>query len=112
MGVLDGAALAADAEAVREAIDRGAVLVAVADDRVLGACVLDGREITTIAVRRARRDQGIGTRLVEVAEERYAAGENEYLVAEFDASVRPFYASLGFAIEPADEPGRFRGRLD
>ncbi|PSQ54837.1 GNAT family N-acetyltransferase [Halobacteriales archaeon SW_12_67_38] len=104
MGVLDGAALAIEAAAVREA-----VLVAVADDRVLGACVLDGREIVAIAVRRARRDQGIGTRLVEAAAERYATDEDE-LVAEFDRGVRPFYASLGFEVEPADEPGRFRGR--
>ncbi|WP_049900568.1 GNAT family N-acetyltransferase [Halococcus agarilyticus] len=110
MGVLDGAALAVEADAVREAIDRGAVLVAVADGRVLGACVLDGREITAIAVRRARRDQAIGTRLVEAAAERYVTDEDE-LIAEFDRGVRPFYESLGFAIEPADEPGRFRGRL-
>ena len=109
MGVLDGAALGIEADAVRGAIDRGAVLVAVADGRVLGACVLDGREIVAIAVRRARRNQGIGTRLVGTAAERYATDEDE-LVAEFDRGVRPFYASLGFEVEPADEPGRFRGR--
>jgi GNAT superfamily N-acetyltransferase len=110
MGVLDGAALAIEADRVRGAIEREAVLVAVADGRVVGACVLDGREIVAIAVRRARRDRAIGTRLVEAAAERYATGEDE-LIAEFDAGVRPFYASLGFAIEPADEPGRLRGRL-
>ncbi|EMA43758.1 GNAT family N-acetyltransferase [Halococcus saccharolyticus] len=111
MGVLDGAALAVDAETVRAAIDREVVLVAVADDRVLGACVLDGREITTIAVRRARRDQGIGTALVEAAGEHHT-GNDDPLVARFDAPVRPFYEALGFTIEPADEPGRFRGRRD
>lgn len=110
MGVLDGAALAVEAKAVRGAIPEGAVLVAVADDRVLGACVLDDREIAAIAVRRARRDQGIGTALVETAAERHVAGGDDRLVAEFDAGVRPFYESLGFAIEPADEPGRYRGR--
>ena len=109
MGVLDGAALAIEAAAVRGAIDRGAVLVAVADGRVLGACVLDGREIVAIAVRRARRNQGIGTALVETAVEHHT-GNDESLVAEFDGGVRPFYASLGFEIESADEPGRFRGR--
>ncbi|EMA55127.1 MULTISPECIES: GNAT family N-acetyltransferase [Halococcus] len=111
MGVLDGAALAVEADAVRGAIDREAVLVAVVDDRVLGACVLDDQEITTIAVRRARRDQGIGTRLVETAAEHHTANDAP-LIAWFDAPVRPFYTSLGFAIEPADEPGRFRGQLD
>jgi len=34
----------------------------------------------------------------------------EGIVAEFDAGVRPFYESLGFAVEPTDEPDRYRGR--
>lgn len=106
MGVLDGALLAVDAGEVRERIGDGAVLVATEDNRVLGACVLDGRKIAAIAVRRARRGQGIGTTVVEAAAQSVDGG----LTAEFHSRVRPFYESMGFAIEPTDEPGRFRGR--
>jgi len=73
---------------------------------VLGALVLEGREITGVAVRRRRRDQGIGRRLVEAA-----AARRGTLVAEFDAAVRPFYEALGFVVESVGD-GRFRGRLD
>lgn len=102
MTVFDGALLATDVAAVRRAVDRGDLLVA--DERVLGACLLDGDEIDAVAVRRARRDQDIGTALVEAA-----AARRERLVAEFDPRVRPFWASLGFEIEAAEEPERYRG---
>ena len=121
LNVLDGAALAVDTGRLRSAIDRGEVLVAVAggnsdrerppdseqstEGRIVGALVLEGREITAVAVRRRRRDQGIGTALVEAATRR-----RDRLLAEFDAGVRPFWESLGFAVEPAAEQGRFRGR--
>lgn len=108
MNVLDGASLAIGADTVRERSRADAVWVAVADDRCLGTCVLDGREIDAIAVRRRRRGQGIGTRLVEHA----AAATAGDLRAEFHRRVRPFYDSLGFAIEPTDEPDRFRGRYE
>ncbi|PSP89323.1 GNAT family N-acetyltransferase [Halobacteriales archaeon QS_4_69_34] len=115
MNVLDGALLDADPEVVRARLRDGAdgspgtVLVAVAEGRVLGALVLDGAGahdaaavgIDAIAVRHARRGQGVGTALVEALDEPVAAA--------FDARVRPFYERLGFAIEPADEPGRYRG---
>ncbi|SEN69234.1 Acetyltransferase (GNAT) domain-containing protein [Halorientalis persicus] len=104
MTVFDGAMLATDVDAVREAIDRGDLLVAATEGRVLGACLLAGEEIDAVAVRRARRDQGIGAALVEAAADRRGR-----LVAEFDPRVRPFWASLGFEIEPADEPERYRG---
>lgn len=149
LGVLDAAALETDVERVREGIDRGDVLVAVAgsddadtddsdttdadtadsDGPVVGALVLDGREIATVAVRRRRRDQGIGTALVEAA-----AARRDRLVAEFDENVRPFYESLEFDVEPVDDadadseadadpdansdadagpgPDRYRARLD
>lgn len=74
----------------------------------VSVCVLDGREIDAIAVRRRRRGQGIGTRLVE----RAAAAAAGDLRAEFHRRVRPFYDSLGFAIEPTDEPDRFRGQYE
>lgn len=106
LGVLDGATLATEGDAVRAAIDRDAVVVAEsADATVLGALVLDGDEITHVAVRRRRRGQGIGAALV-----RAVAAERGSLTAEFDAGVRPFYESLGFAIEPTADDDRFVGR--
>ena len=119
MNVLDGAVLEADAARVRDRIAEAAVLVAVAGDdsqrapsasqtggeRVLGALVLDGDHIDAVAVRRRRRGQGIGTALVAAAADR-----RERLTATFDADLRPFYAGLGFGIEPAEEAGRLWGR--
>jgi len=115
MNVLDGAVLEADAARVRDRIAEAAVLVAVAGDdsqrapsasqtggeRVLGALVLDGDHIDAVAVRRRRRGQGIGTALVDAA----ASRTDGPLVARFRAGVRPFYDSLGFAIDPAPDDG-------
>jgi GNAT superfamily N-acetyltransferase len=106
LNVIDGAALQVDVDRLREAIAADDALVAVEEGRVLGALVLDGDRVTAVAVRRARRDQGIGTALVEAAADR-----RERLVAAFDADVRPFWESLGFAVEPAEEPNRYRGVL-
>lgn len=83
----------------------GLVLVAVDDDRVLGTLVLDGSTIHAIAVRPGRRDQGIGTSLVEAA-----TRCRPTLTASFDPDVRPFYDSLGFDVECS--AGRCTGRLD
>lgn len=114
-GVLDAAMLEIDADTLRERIPEG-VLVAVDGERVLGALVLDGvggtdgrprTAIEAVAVRRARRGQGIGTALVEAA----ARSFDGRLVAEFDPDIRPFYEKSGFAIEPAGE-GRYRGVLE
>jgi len=112
--VLDGAMLDTDPERLAASLDRGETLVAVAgqrdgengptDDRVLGALVLDGDRIVSVAVRRRRRGQGIGTALVE-----RALADREHLVAEFDERVRPFYESLGFDSEPIQgTDGRYR----
>jgi GNAT superfamily N-acetyltransferase len=85
-------------------------------ERVLGACTLDvqgdggGRDdtahIDAIAVRRRRRDQGVGSALVQAAAERWPR-----LTAEFDADHRPFYESLGFDVRVVGG-GRFRGVLE
>ena len=107
LGVLDAAALETDHERVREATDRGEVLVAVAESGgpVVGALVLVECEVVNVAVRPRRRDQGVGSALVAAA-----AARCDRLVAEFDGGVRPFYESLGFAVEPlADD--RYRGTL-
>ena len=101
LNVLDAAML--DTGNVGAALARGDALVAIEDGRVLGALVLIGDRIEALAVRRSRRGQGIGTRLVEAA-----ADHRGRLVAEFDGSNRPFYRSLGFRIERIG-PDRFRG---
>ncbi len=121
MRVLDGSLLDVEAGTVEERIDRGAVLVAVADGdtagRVVGALVLDApephpaaprpeeqapetRHAEAVAVRRRHRSSGVGTALVEAAAERC-----DYLTAEFRGEVRPFYESLGFDIEREGESG-------
>jgi GNAT superfamily N-acetyltransferase len=107
LGICNGAALEVDRERVTSRIERGDTLVAVSDDgdRILGTLVLDGGHIEAIAVRRRRRGQGIGTALVTAASDRYIT-----LTATFDQKVRPFYERLGFAIEPAEQSDRFRGR--
>ncbi|WP_368410929.1 GNAT family N-acetyltransferase [Halomarina pelagica] len=107
--VLDAALL--EVGDVATAIDRGEVLVAVEagrecrateTERVLGALVLDGDRVEAVAVRRRRRGRGIGTALVEAASERRGR-----LTADFRAEVRPFYETLGFAVEERD--GRLWG---
>ena len=123
LGVLDVAALETDADRVRLSVEHDAAFVAVrasgdtADATVLGALVAVPRdagdigstaEIDAIAVRRSRRAQGIGRALVAAAADRY-----DRLVAEFDSGVRPFYASLGFALGPVENSDRerYRGEL-
>ncbi|MFT4957084.1 MAG: GNAT superfamily N-acetyltransferase [Halobacteriales archaeon] len=108
--VLDAAML--DVEDLLARIDAGDVLVAVAEDRVLGTCVLvppteapdwvgqvgdKGRfekaidaHVHAIGVRRRRRAEGIGWALID------RAGERGALSAAFKADVRPFYDRLGF----------------
>jgi ribosomal protein S18 acetylase RimI-like enzyme len=126
MGVLEGALLDVDASEVRERIAADAVLVACASgsECVRGALVLGEAgdqgsetgtdsdpdtgieiEIEAIAVRRRYRDRGIGSALVD----RVRHGTGSIVVAEFDERVRPFYAALGFRIEPIGND-RFRGR--
>jgi GNAT superfamily N-acetyltransferase len=105
--VFDGGLLQVDHDVLADAVNDGRVLVAVtASGTVLGALVLDGEEIPAVAVRRRRRDQGIGTALVDAARDRPGR-----LVAEFDERVRPFWESLGFAVENAGVEGRYRGTL-
>lgn len=124
LGVLDGGNLETDAAECHAAIERGEVFVATSQDAtVIGALVLDGDELTHVAVRRRRRGQGIGTALVCAAVDRLAGEpvvskeadteeiDAEELTARFDPGARPFYEALGFAIEPVDSGRRYVGRL-
>jgi len=133
--VLDAAVLAVDDDLLDQELDGEGVLVAVSDERVIGALVADttgarsdtangnddtatapdgenathgkrwGAHVDAVAVQRRRRAQGIGTALLTAATERWRP-----LTADFDADVRPFYETLGFEIV-AIGAGRFRGRL-
>lgn len=81
------------------ALDAGFVFVAEAESRVLGALVCaphergGGVHIDAVAVRRSRRDAGIGTRLVERVRETYGR-----VTADCRPGVAPFYESLGFRV--------------
>ena len=107
--LLDAAALETDRELTRESIANERAVVAVEKGRLLGAAVCvpesSGIRIDAIAVRKRRQAQGLGTALVERIVE-----DHERVVAAFDERVRPFYASLGFEIEPIEDEDRYRGR--
>lgn len=110
--VLDAAMLETDAFDARIAVDD--VIVALSGERVVGAAMLrphytqTGVHVEAVAVRPGRRGQGIGTALLEFAAGRATPGP---VTAEFEAGVRPFYESLGFAVRPVDD-GRYRGVLN
>lgn len=116
--LLDAAMLEADPAEVRGRIENGDVLVADADTRLVGVCVLEPgdegesegesaeTEITQIAVHRSRRARGLGRELVEAA----AARADGPLTATFREQVRPFYEAVGFEVESIGE-GRIRGVL-
>ena len=104
MNVIDGALLAVDAATVRERISEEAVLVAEVEDRTVGALVLDGSHVDAVAVRRARRGQGIGSALLSAASERRGT-----VTADFRPEVRPFYDALGFDVEATGREDRLRG---
>ncbi|WP_458190094.1 GNAT family N-acetyltransferase [Haladaptatus sp. NG-WS-4] len=110
MRILDAAMLETDPDEVRARIEADDVLMAENGGPLLGVAVMESREfgarIDSIAVMRSRRAQGIGSDLVEAARERYGT-----LTAEFDPSVRAFYESLAFDVEPVAD-GRLRGVLD
>jgi len=107
LAILDAAVLETDPDAVRRSISADRTLVAVEDDRILGALIArpadPGVRIDAIAVRKRRQDQRIGTALVE-----HLLDHHGRVVAEFDERVRPFYESLSFEISER-EAGRYRG---
>jgi GNAT superfamily N-acetyltransferase len=105
--VLDAGLLDLSLATVEARIDAGTALVAVDDGTVLGALVADpaadaGAHVEAVAVRPNRRGRGVGTALVTAAADRWGR-----LTADFDARVRPFYESLGFAVEECGD--RYRG---
>jgi GNAT superfamily N-acetyltransferase len=112
--IIDAAYLQIETDSLRERISAGTVLVAVATRNgtmdsevtgpILGVLVLDGEEITAIAVRPGRRGQGIASALVGEAKTR-----RERLTAAFDPAVRPFWESVGFVVSEQSDSKRLRG---
>ncbi|ELZ75990.1 GNAT family N-acetyltransferase [Haloferax larsenii] len=105
MRILDAGLLEATAEEIRETLAAGDCLVADDSGRVVGALVLDGDYVDSVAVSPSRRGRGIGTTLV-----RDALARRGRLVADFDERVRPFYESLGFDIDEGGD--QLRGVRD
>jgi len=119
MRLFDGALLETDADRIKDLLTgrRGCLLVA-GEGRPVGAVALinnteevDGLPwpetvyISTIAVQKERRGQGIGQSLIAAAAD-WAAPRP--LAATFDERVRPFYMACGFAIKEGE--GRLWGR--
>ena len=72
----------------------------VADRVPVGSARLaDGAHVAAVAVRRRRRGQGIGSRLVR----RVADRTDGPVTARFRPEVRPFYDALGFRIVETDD---------
>ena len=117
--LFDAAMLETDADRLRRQLDAtaGFVLLATIEERPVGAVAVDTgpaavpqlidgdpARITAIAVRRRRRDSGIGRQLLRAAADRVGPRP---LTATFDERVRPFYRACGFEIEPYE--GRYWG---
>jgi len=115
--LIDAAALSLTDVALPERLAGGTVLLARCR-RPVGVIVLTtpardrdgtpldgGAHILAIAVRRARRDQGLGTELVTAAADRWTP-----LTARYDSAVRPFWTSVGFDAIPTED-GRYWGAL-
>jgi GNAT superfamily N-acetyltransferase len=117
--LLNAAMLETDADTVDERIAASDVLVArsTRTGGVVGALVAvrpdsDSLHVDAVAVRRARRGEGIGSTLVAAAVDR---GESdpavETVTAAFDAELTAFYEVLGFAVDDGDAgEGRRVGR--
>jgi len=110
--LFDAAMLETDADRLRRQLEAtaGFVLLATIEERPVGAVAVDTEpagvtqlvegdpaRITAIAVRRRRRDRGIGRQLLMAAADRVGPRP---LTAVFDERVEPFYRACGFEIEP------------
>ncbi|MFB6113154.1 MAG: ubiquitin-like small modifier protein 2 [Halodesulfurarchaeum sp.] len=101
MNVLDGANLAVDPMIGTDRIESGHVLIAESSLPVgvlLASPRSIGMHVEAIAVRRARRGRGIGTRLLDRAYDHWG-----FLTATFDSDIRSFYRNAGFAIHPNED---------
>lgn len=108
--ILDAALLDLGDLDLEAAIRDGRAVVALVDGTVLGALVFaphergSGAHVEAVAVRRARRDEGIGTALVGWLRERGR------VTADCRPAVRPFYEALGFRLVERD--GRLCGVIE
>jgi GNAT superfamily N-acetyltransferase len=116
--VLDAAMLETDSALVAERIDAGDALVArfIKTGAVVGALVAtrpesDRLRVDAVAVRRARRGQGIGSALVAAAVERAERDDAvDAVTAAFDPELRGFYTDLGFVVDGGGDSGDERGQ--
>lgn len=105
--VLDAALLDFENLDLAAAIEEGRVVVADVDGTILGALAFaphergGGAHVEAVAVRRARRDEGLGTALVDWLR---ARGR---VTADCRPAVRPFYEALGFGL--TERAGRLYG---
>jgi GNAT superfamily N-acetyltransferase len=108
--LLDAAFLDLGEPGIESRVRDGRVVVADAADALLGALAFaphergGGAHVEAVAVRRARRGQGIGTALVDWLR---ARGR---VTADCRPGVRPFYAALGFRL--TEREGRLYGVIE
>ncbi|MBQ7223779.1 MAG: GNAT family N-acetyltransferase [Erysipelotrichaceae bacterium] len=92
----------ADMAALKESFSNSLlVLAAYQDDELLGLCRIIGDGINTVIlqdvlVSPCHQRQGIGSKLVKAALERYQSVRQVLLVTDDTPETRAFYASLGF----------------
>lgn len=108
MNVLDGAYLDIQTHVVQGAIQSGSVFVFSESDRIVGVLVIRSDpdwcpqlqsqthasvHVEAVAVRRKRRNQGIGRALIGNILARYGSA-----TVTFNEGVKPFYETLGVSI--------------
>jgi len=106
--------LETDADTVDDRIAAGDALVARSERTggVVGALVATRPEpgrlhIDAVAVRRARRDRGIGSALVAAAVHRSESDPDiNRVTATFDAELTGFYEGMEFAVDDDADEGR------
>jgi len=116
--VLDAAMLETDINAIETALTAGDVLCVRFErtDAVVAALVITRpepatRHIDAVAVRRSRRNRGIGSALIEAALDDAAADPRvDRVTARFDPALDGFYAARGFE-SVATTDGHRRGRV-
>lgn len=103
IAILDAAMLSFDRDAVREPGPETTIVLAVREDRPVGAALVEAPELVAVAVRPRHRRQGIGSNLVGACQQR-----RDRLELTADAELATFYADLGFAVTDSCGGDRIR----